>query len=253
MNQQHTFISVDYIINKIKSHTLMANMNPEDIIESALAVIELVGIPLLTVEDYCIKDIKEGLVRLPSDSLGLKSVYYTNTENKIEEERYSECGSIISDYMFTRMLSNTDDLANVKVLGASNKSYPSYSVNYNVLHLNRKRGQVLITFNKLAVNKRGIPIIPDNPSLLLAIENYIKKNYFSVLSDIGKLPNENSLHRAERDYSWYVGQTQSGLAGFKSDAEIESFLNYFRKLYQEDSNFYARNEFDNKMQLRKPL
>lgn len=256
MVQQHNFISVDYIINDIKSHELMKNINPEVIIEAALTVIELVGIPLLTVEDFCVKELHGGKAKLPQTSLGLKSAYYTGNDcSDIEPELRNFRGYevYLKQYNFSRMLANTDDLANIHVDKMRGNNYPSYTINNNLINVNKKSGNVLLVYNKLATDSKGIPIIPDNKSLILAITAYVKKNYFTVLSDLGKLPNERSLERAAQDYHWYVGQTQSGLAGFKSEAEVEAFLNYFRKLYQEDTNFYNRFENDNLMQRRKPL
>lgn len=251
----HKFISVDYIINRIKAHPLMIEYNPEDIIEKTIQVLKLVECPLITVEHTCIKDLVNGMAKIPLESESIKDVYYTSAKcesnligsNYITKDNFFESG-----YKFTRMLGNTDALSSTRHTQSLN-NFPSFIINYNTIVTNKKVGSVLIVYNKLATDINGVPLILDNQSLLLAIENYIKKEYFKVLLDLGRLPNRMSLDSAESDYCWYIGQAQSYFAGLNTDGEIEAFLNYFRKMYQEDSNFHSRNSYDNLKQYSKPL
>lgn len=246
MTQEHKLISLDYIINKIKRHPLMVDLDPEIIIEQALTVVKLAGLDGLTVLDSCVKQLKTRAVKVPSDSEGIVEVYYS------KEPVNTEDVSLNNKYI--RMKNDTDNLGGLPNLNnASTNRVPSFKINGNVLVTNRETGYLLIVYNKYMVDGNGIPLVPDLESLLLAIENYIKKEYFSILLDIGKISNGASLNKAETDYTWYIGQTQSYLAGFKTNAEVESFLSYFRKLYKEDSTFYERDQYNNNVQLGKPL
>lgn len=254
MTQEHKFISLDYIINNIKKHPLMKDLDPEIILEQSMEVMKLVGLDGLTVVDSCVKELKTKGVKAPFNSEGIKDIYYTS-KRELEYDLGPEgTYDLFKLNGFTRMISNSDKLGylNRKDIDSMN-DIPSYLLNGNVIVTNKKGGHLLIVYNKFMEDENNIPLVPDIASLLLAIENYVKRNYFSVLMDIGKLPNMNSYNKADTDYLWYIGQTQSYLAGFKTDGETESFLAYFRSMYKDNSTYSERDMFNNAIQLAKPL
>lgn len=258
MVREHKYISLDYIINKVKEHPLMTDLNPDTIIANCFTVMRLVGIPVLTSKSICVQPVISSVAKIPADSENVLSVYYSVSPKEDVDKVICKLNDmseyVESNVKVNRMIHNTDDLA---FAGSMNKtvleSYPSFVLNNNRIVTNKRQGSVVIVYNSYAKDNNGIPLALDKESLLLAMENYVKKEYFGILYDLGKLPNRASLETAAQNYAWYVGQTQSELAGFQSDAEVQSFLNGFVKLYKEETNFYYRDAFDNRVQLRKPL
>ena len=71
--------------------------------------------------------------------------------------------------------------------------------------------------------KKGYPMLPDNSSFIKALELYIKKQYFTVLFDMGKITGQ-VLNNTQQEYAWYVGQCQSDLVRPTWD-EMKSITN----------------------------
>jgi hypothetical protein len=57
----------------------------------------------------------------------------------------------------------------------------------------------------MLLDEDGFPLIPDNQSFKKALEYYIKREYFTILFDIGVI-TAPVLTNAEQRYAWYVGQ-----------------------------------------------
>ena len=66
-------------------------------------------------------------------------------------------------------------------------------------------------------------MLPDNSSFIKALELYIKKQYFTVLFDMGKITGQ-VLNNTQQEYAWYVGQCQSDLVRPTWD-EMKSITN----------------------------
>jgi hypothetical protein len=87
---------------------------------------------------------------------------------------------------------------------------PSYKIQGNIIYTSIKEGQLEVSYRALELDEYGYPMIPDNSSLIKALELYIKKQYFTILFDLGKITAQ-VLNNTQQEYSWYVGQCQSDL------------------------------------------
>lgn len=104
----------------------------------------------------------------------------------------------------------------------------SYKFNGNYIYCSFETGVVDIAYDGIMLDQDGFPMIPNDPSVEKAIENYIKKEYFGILSDLGK-DVVRALQRAETEYCWNIGQSQSHAAMMSLDRR-ESLSNTMNRL-----------------------
>jgi len=86
----------------------------------------------------------------------------------------------------------------------------TYSVNNGVIYTNFDEGCIEVSYYGIATDEEGFPLIPDNTSVKLALENYVKFKHYQILKDLNKIPGD-TLDRAEREYTWYIGQANSSM------------------------------------------
>ena len=114
---------------------------------------------------------------------------------------------------------------------SNNKQYSydlTYKVQGDVIFTSIKEGTIEIAYRAIAVDSEGYPMIPDNSSYINALELYIKKKYFTILFDTGKI-SPQIYNQVCQDYSWAVGQAQSDLVRPSID-EMQSITNSFNTL-----------------------
>jgi len=232
-NLNYKFLSTNVIASRILKHPLLKDMNYEDIISHIVDVLRLVNVPRTYIEKSCYKNIVDFKAALPSDALNIKSI------------DYSQNGDLIAMPMAT-------DGRHTQLDKTKYKTYSgkiSYTLNGNIVHTNCEDGILFIIYDALMCDGEGYPMIPDNIPLIKAIENYIKVQVFTVLVDLGKL-NQNSLQRAEQEYSWYIGKAQTQFQGFQNVDDLDRFLSDFKRLFPLNNTHHNRNRYNVNKELR---
>ena len=92
-----------------------------------------------------------------------------------------------------------------------------------------------MSYKALPVDGDGIPLIPDNSVFYRALEAYVKKNWFTILFDLGKISHQ-SLQLAQQDYAWAVGACETEFHRLDL-SRSESFFNSFSTLLIRSSEF----------------
>jgi hypothetical protein len=67
------------------------------------------------------------------------------------------------------------------------KDIPTYKIQGSCLFTSIKDGEVEIAYIGIKTDDEGYPMILDNSSYLRALELYIKKQWFTILFDMGKI------------------------------------------------------------------
>jgi hypothetical protein len=63
----------------------------------------------------------------------------------------------------------------------------TYKIQGNCLFTNIQSGDIDVAYIGIPVDEEGFPMIIDNSSYLRALELYIKKQWFTILFDMGKI------------------------------------------------------------------
>jgi len=217
------YISIKEIMYRVKRHRLMADANYSDMALDILDVIKSLGTPLAY--NSCIKYIPITKYRsqLPKDILYIESV-----ELK-EGDQHTPMQYAVS---------NSGGVWNsVSAAGRKIVSRLTYTIKRNFIYTDIEHGIIALKFKQIVLDEDGYPMIPDNISLIRAIEAFVKWKHFDIKNDLGEVPI-GIVEKANQEYTWYIGQAISSLQ-MPSVDEMESIKN---ALIRFIPNFRAHSE-----------
>lgn len=226
----HKFISIDIVANRITKHPLLKDMNYEDIIAYTVDVLRLVSVPRAYEEkgEYIV--LEEFKAKLPDNCLNVKSVDF------IQNDSYMSPMVMSTDSLVKHISKMDDDQQ------ARNDDQYTYALNAGMLYCNQEEGTIFIVYDQLKCGEDGFPMIPDSVALRKAIENYIKKEVFTVYEDLGKISGR-SVEKAEQEYSWYIGKAQAEFQGFQNDDDLEAFARSWKRLFDQENSHKSRGMY----------
>lgn len=97
------------------------------------------------------------------------------------------------------MISHTDSVS---------RACEGYKVQGGVIYTTKERCLLRVAYNAVPVDSDGLPKVLDNASFLRALEAYIKKQYYMILVETGKL-SANIMNIVNQEYAWAVGDLSS--------------------------------------------
>ena len=118
----------------------------------------------------------------------------------------------------------------------------TYKIQGMVIFTSTKDIDVEIAYRAFGVDDEGYPLLPDNPSFLRGLESYIKLQWFTILFDMGKIPQQ-VMFNAQQEYAWAAGDAQSEFSRLNLD-KAETLFNSFKTLLPRN-NQHWKGFFDN--------
>ena len=209
MAQIQKYISIKQTLDDVLAHPLMTDLTLERAVNYVVTFIRIVGMPQLFLENTADIVIKDHRGVLPCDYLNMIQV----RDERGYCYRYSTDSFHLSDKEINRQskyyVRDNPDL--------------TYKIQGNCIFSSVKDCTIEIAYEAINVDKDGYPLVPDNESFKMALELFIKKEWFTILFDLGKI-SAQSLQNVQQQYSWYVGQAQSDLVRPTID-QMESISN----------------------------
>lgn len=212
MVSEFEFIRLEEVLSRVLKHPLMQDMDYETGIQYTVDFIRTLGIPktyiekkkCLTIDCYC--------AVLPSDLVSI---------NQVKK----------GDNYLISMTSSTWDKNN-------NLSYKTQG---NVIYTSFKEGDIEVFYKAIPIDENSVPLIPDHPVFLKALELYIKKEWFTILFDLGKI-NQQVLQNTQQEYAFKVAQCNNMFI-IPSVSEMQTITNMFNQMLPNNKQFY--NGFKN--------
>ena len=170
------FIPIGEVIARVTRHPMLQNVDFEAALQYTTDFIAEIGLPnIYKKEEACVKIEKyKGI--LPCDLVSIDQVQNAKTK--------------------TFLRSMTDTFGGTEHNGSAADSYMTQG---RVITTSFKEGEVRISYKAMQVDEDGIPMLPDNPVFLRALESYIKREVFTVYFDSGKIKGD-VMNKAEQDY-----------------------------------------------------
>ena len=109
----------------------------------------------------------------------------------------------------------------------------TYKIQGNIIYTSIEEGEIELSYEAIATDSEGYPLLPDNSSFTRALELYIKKQWFTILFDLGKI-SPAVLQNVQQEYAWAVGDCQTEFNRLSID-KAESFYNSWRTLLLRDT------------------
>lgn len=229
-----SYISLKVIMDKLLRHPLMAGISYEAVIDYCIDFMRIVACPnifmeksvIYAIEDYSIGNYdKEGKfipLTLPED---FYEIIQVRTNNDVL--RYSTDSFHMSE--------NKENSNHYNDL--------TYKIQDGTIYTSFKEGEIEVMYSAFNISEDGYPMIPDNSKFTRALEAYIKKQWFTILFDLGKLQGP-ILQNAQQEYAWAVGACETEFNKLTLD-KAESFYNSFKGAILHTNNKHHKEGFIN--------
>lgn len=216
MAEQNTSIKI--ILDKTLRHPLMQDLSLETAVDYAVDFTRIVGVPKMFSEKVVELKTEAYRAKLPCDFYKIIQVKPIGRP---------------------ALVASTDNFFMGGRYGENNNTY---KIQGNIIYTSLENDTLWVSYLAIDTDKDGYPLIPDNSSFTRALELYIKKQWFTILFDMGKI-TPAVLDNTQREYAWAVGDCMTEFNRLSID-EMESFSNSWRTMIMrthEHSNGFARN------------
>lgn len=190
----------------------MQDLTLETAVDYCIDFMRLVGVPDMFTEKVAVLDINNYRAALPED------FYQINQVRTTGGHYFRYAGDTFHTHKCFDNTVNTD---------------LTYKIQGGVIITSIEKGCIEISYQAIAVDEEGYPMIPDNSSFTRAVQAYIKKEWFTILFDQAKI-SQQAFQQAQQDYAWAVGDCRSEFNRLTID-KAESLFNSWRTLIIRDS------------------
>ena len=200
------YINIKVILDRILRHPLMQDLSLETAVDYTIDFMRIVGTPRMFTEKVVRITIDKYRALLPCD-------YYQTIQVRIPGGH--------------ALVYSTDSFH------MSNKGNSStYKIQGNIIYTSIESGELELAYLAISTDEDGYPLLPDNSSFTRALELYIKKQWFTILFDLGKITSA-VLQNTQQEYAWAVGDCQSEFNRMSID-QMEAFSNSWRTMILRD-------------------
>jgi len=218
--------SIKVILDRLLRNSLMNELTFESAIDYTVDFFGINGIPEMYIEKLYKTEIRDYRASLPCDFIEEKQILFSTQFHqaaKFYPARYA-----------------TDTFHdNLKCASNLDKSIDfSYSINNNFIFASIENGLLQMSYLAIATDDDGYPLLPDDTNFLLALEWYIKCQYYTKLWEEGNLEDKRLQH-AEQEYAWAVGRLSAKMK-MLSLGKAEAFFNTMNQLLPRTNEFSKR-------------
>lgn len=200
------YLSIKKILDSCLRHPLMQDLSLETAVDYTIDFMRIVGMPRMFTEKVVRITIDKYRALLPCD-------YYQTIQVRIPGGH--------------ALVYSTDSFH------MNNKGNSStYKIQGNIIYTSIESGELELAYLAISTDEDGYPLLPDNSSFTRALELYIKKQWFTILFDLGKITSA-VLQNTQQEYAWAVGDCQSEFNRMSID-QMEAFSNSWRTMILRD-------------------
>ena len=208
-------------------HPMLRDIPFETAVEYAVDFISLMGTPAIYDEKTAVVTVQNWRGMLPCDFESMIQVRGIVKKGHVPGPTYRESGH--SFHMSPKKLPPFAGEFTYKIQGL-------------VIFTSTKDLDLEIAYRAFRVDDEGYPLLPDNPSFLRGLENYIKMQWFTIKFDMGEI-SKDIYENAKQEYCWAAGDAQSEFSRLTLD-EAETLFNSFKTLLPRN-NEHWKTFFDN--------
>lgn len=207
------YVSLKTVLDKVMIHPLLVDLSFETAVLYTLEFLRIVGVPRIFEDRFETLEVKDYRAVLPCDLLDIIQV---------------------KEHCSAYALRATTDTFYQDDRGPAPYEY-TFKVQGDILYTNMKEGALDIAYKAIVTDEEGYPMIPDDSTFIRALEQYIKKQWFTILFDMGRI-QPAVLQNAQQEYAFYVAQAQNKLV-MPTLSEMESLSNMWTSLLHKTNEF----------------
>ena len=221
-----SYVNIRVVLDRLLRHPLLTDLNLETAIQYTLDFISAMGLPNVYVDKIETIDIKEYRGELPCDLVSI---------NQVRLHKNGIALRAMTDN-FNAYPTHDHEGGNWGERGE-----PSFKTQGRVIFTSIRHEKIDISYKAIMLDDEGLPLIPDNSIFLKALELYIKKEWFTILFDMGKI-SPAVLNNTQQSYAFVAGQCNNEFL-IPSVNEMEAITNSLNQLIPRTNEF--RNGFKN--------
>ena len=206
------YISLRQILDNILDHPMLKDVSFERAVNYTVHFMRIVGCPRMFEEKTALVEIENYRGMIPCD---FNDIIQVRTHNSCDRKNY-------------RVFRHTTDSFHMSNKGNSS----TYKIQGNIIYTSIESGELELAYLAISTDADGYPLLPDNSSFTRALELYIKKQWFTILFDLGKITSA-VLQNTQQEYAWAVGDCQSEFNRMSID-QMEAFSNSWRTMILRD-------------------
>lgn len=213
LTNMENYISIKIILDRVMRHPLLQDLPFETAVDYTVDFLRIIGVPKIFEDRETTLTVEEYRSAVPCDVLTVTQVrdHCSDTALRATTDTFYQSDQTPAPHEFT------------------------FKIQGNILYTNKRNGPVNIAYRAIAVDDEGYPLIPDDASFIRALEQYIKKQWFTILFDMGKI-QPAVLQNAQQEYAFYVGQAQNKMV-MPTLSEMESITNMWVSLLHKTNEF----------------
>lgn len=212
MVSEFNYISIKEVLSRLLRHPLLQDLSTEAAIQYTLDFISCMGLPNIyadKVTTICIDNFR-GI--LPCDLIAI---------NQVRLARNGVCMRAMTD--------------SFNCAHPEDKGELSFKTQGSVIFTSFKTGDIELSYKAIPTDDDGLPLLPDNPIFLKTLELYIKKEWFTILFDMGKI-SPAVLQNTQQEYAFKAGQCNNEFM-IPSVSEMEAFTRMYNTLIPRVNEF----------------
>ena len=198
------YISIKQIMDDILVHPLLKDLSLERAVNYAVEFTRRLGAPKNLTEKNAELEVQDYMAKLPCDYLEIV---------QIMDKKTGRAFIHTTDSFHLSHVRHTD---------------LTYKIPNSVIITSPKCGKIISSYRAVGVDSEGYPVIVDNASFIKALELYIKKEWFTILFDTGRI-SPQVYNNTVQAYNYAAAEAQSSLTVPSVD-EMESFTNMWNTL-----------------------
>lgn len=207
MAQQLT--SIQDIMDELYIHPMLQNIPLETVIRYSVHFMRIMGVPDMFENKVDVIEINNYKGLLPCDYYQVIQVReHKNINHNERVYRYA------TDTFHYSPDKECNDL--------------TYKIQGNIIFTSNRCGNIEMSYLSIPVDNDGYPMIPDNSSYIRALKSFIKREWFTILFDLGKIKGD-VLQNAQQEYAWAAGDCQTEFNRLTID-KAESFYNIWTQM-----------------------
>lgn len=212
MVSEFNHVNIRIVLDRLLRHPLLRDIDLETAIQFVLDFIAVMGLPKTYIDKYCVLSIENFRSVLPCDCIAI---------NQVRECKTGAC-----------LIGMTDSFNGTH---REDRSVKSFKTQGCLIYTSFRTGQIEVSYKAIPTDDEGLPLLPDNAIFLKTLELYIKKEWFTILFDMGKI-SPAVLQNAQQEYAFKAGQCNNEFM-IPSVSEMESITNMFNQLIPRVNEF----------------
>lgn len=213
------FVNIRVVLDRLLRNPLLTDLNLETAIQYALDFIGIMGLPNIYIDKVETVKINEYRGKLPCDLVAIDQVRLHHNGVALRGMTDNFNGYPIHSYPYEN----------------PERGEPSFKTQGGVIFTSIKDTIIDISYKALMLDEDNLPLLPDNAVFLKALELYIKKEWFTILFDMGKI-SPAVLNNTQQSYAFVAGQCNNEFL-IPSVSEMEAITNSWNRLIPRISEF----------------